>query len=437
MKGNTLCQSGPLLSRHFLGPVEIDAQSTIGYIPPPHGPSAETPLALSSLQSGSLAMLLGSFQVRHPGQRRARAVLLWLVLCFAAIQVGLAVAEEWYWPFLRDPDYGYRVMRLRCRLASAQEKPITVVMLGSSRTGNGLRARPLEQELCRQTGRPVILFNFGIPAAGPVLQLLVLNRLLHDGIRPDHVLVEVMPPYLAGPSSTWAVASLPLQRLWHCDLSLVRALDPKHRDRTSRWRKQAWLWPCHAHRANLLSVLVPFLWSGSNPQGLSHQIDDSGWIKPSHGPFSDLARRDWTAKAFRAFAGYWDDSQPGGPSCDALRRLLQRCRDEQIAVKLVLMPEGPIFRSWYSTDAWQAFEEFLEEIQSEFAVEVVNARNWIEEEEFFDSHHLLPPGAERFSERLGREVLTPWLMAPKQSRLRLSATAGPAKPQAAGGMDLR
>ncbi len=361
---------------------------------------------------------------RHRQLRRARAVLLWSAAFFVAFQVGLGVAEEWYLPFLRDPDYGYRVARLQQRLTSAQEKPITVVMLGSSRTGSGLCARPVERELGEKMGRPVVLFNFGIPAAGPVMHLLVLNRLLRNHIRPDYLLLEVMPPYLAGPSSTGAVASLPLQRLWSGDLPEVQALDPKHRDRTNRWRQQAWLWPWHAHRVTLRTALGSLLLPGDKPEDYSRRIDDCGWVETPHWSFSAEARRDWTATAHRTFAGYWNDFQPAGPSCNALRRLLRRCREEQIAVKLILMPEGPTFRSWYSADAWGSFEAFLEEIQNEFAVEVVNAREWIEEEGFFDSHHMLPAGAQHFSDRLGREVLGPWLGQPfNAQRVGASGTA--------------
>lgn len=354
-------------------------------------------------------MRFGLPQVRHRRDRKARSVLLWLVTCFAASQIGLAAAESWYYPFFRDPEYGYRFVKLQRRVISSQGKPITVLMLGSSRTFNGFCGGPIEQELCQRTGQPIALFNFGIPAAGPVMQLMVLNRLLQNGIRPDGILLEVMPPYLAGPNSTWSVASLSLSRLWSCDLSILQALDPKHRDRTSRWRRQAYLWPWYSHRVALLRALAPWLLAEETADDLARHIDDCGWVELPSWSVSHEAREQWTAKAYSNFASYWDDYQPGGPSCDALGRILRRCRAEGIAVKLVIMPEGPIFQSWYPSPAWRAFEMFLQEVQRDYAVEVVNAREWIEEEGFFDSHHLLPPGAQRFSERLGREVLEGWI----------------------------
>jgi len=343
-------------------------------------------------------------------QRRARSVLLWSVLCYAAIQISLALAEDWYLPFLRDPDYGHRAVRLKQRLTSTRETPTTVVMLGSSRTLNGLRAGPIEQGLRQQTDNPTVLFNFGIPAAGPVMHLLILKRLLSNGIRPDGLLVEVMPAYLAGVDSRWTAAGLPLQRLWPADMPEIKALDPRHRDRSSPWRRQAWLWPCYAHRLSILRYLAPMLLPAEQRCDFSRRIDDCGWVEVPDMPGSAAARRSHTEKAHQQFAGYWNDSQPGGPSCDALRRLLRLCRHEGIAVKLVIMPEGQTFRSWYPEAGWRAFEAFLEELRREFGVEVVNAREWIEEDGFFDSHHLLPAGAERFSARLGREVLAPWFL---------------------------
>jgi hypothetical protein len=36
---------------------------------------------------------------------------------------------------------------------------------------------------------------------------------------------------------------------------------------------------------------------------------------------------------------------------------------------------------------------------------VINGREWVADDDFSDSHHLLPHGAKVFTERLGREVL--------------------------------
>jgi hypothetical protein len=343
-------------------------------------------------------------------QRKARLVLLWLALGYLGIQLGLLAAEEW-WPFLRDPHYGYRVARLRERLAHADNRPVSVIMLGSSRTEGAFRAAPVEQELERQMGRPVALFNFGIPSAGPSMELLVLDRLLKQGIRPDGLLVEVLPPFLAGSLWESSLSHLSTQRLNWRDLRLVQGLDLRHENRRLDWCCESLLWPCYAHRYAIVSHLAPILLPVEKRIDFSRGIDLCGWVEGCRFPVDAEIRRKQTEKAQQNFSAYWNDDQPCGPNCTAMRLLLQRCRQEGIAVKLVLLPEGPTFRSWYRPAGWQALEGFLEQLHQEFGVEVVNAREWIDEEGFFDSHHLLPEAAARFSDRLGREVLLPWLRA--------------------------
>jgi hypothetical protein len=96
-------------------------------------------------------------------------------------------------------------------------------MLGSSRTRQGLLGKSLEQPLGQATGRPAVVFNFGQNSAGPMTELLNLKRLLADGIRPDLLLVEVMPPFL-GVQQAFEEAGelrLPTHRLRFADLPLV------------------------------------------------------------------------------------------------------------------------------------------------------------------------------------------------------------------------
>src|SRR5262249_30242998 len=85
-------------------------------------------------------------------------------------------------------------------------------------------------------------------------------------------------------------------------------------------------------------------------------LDQAGWV---HTP------RTWVSQTVRDHALEVAKSQyrerlsrlrAGGLSGEALRGLLALCRDERIPAALVLMPEGPIFRSWYSGVAWSEFK---------------------------------------------------------------------------------
>jgi hypothetical protein len=101
----------------------------------------------------------------------------------------------------------------------------------------------------------------------------------------------------------------------------------------------------------------------------------------------------------------------------ALHELLELCRQRQIGAALVLMPEGSEFRSIYSPAAWQQIGTFLAETSHEFAVPVVNAREWVPDNNFTDSHHLLLRGATVFTERLGQEVILPLLEGQAKAHL--------------------
>ena len=100
----------------------------------------------------------------------------------------------------------------------------------------------------------------------------------------------------------------------------------------------------------------------------------------------------------------------GGPQCQALCELLASCRKEGLPVALVVMPEGPTFRSWYPPGTWENIKEWLTQVSREYDAPLVNAREWIDDEnDFKDSHHLLRSGRDKFKERLARECIFPLL----------------------------
>src|SRR6266404_3817237 len=125
---------------------------------------------------------------------RARATMVWALMCFACGQLALAVVMDRRHAELRYPEYGRKLAALRTRLSAQPGRPL-LLALGSSRTEAdfwpeaALRGQPATSE------RPVV-FNFGLIQADPLLQLLGLRQLLAEGIRPTWLLVEVTPPFL-------------------------------------------------------------------------------------------------------------------------------------------------------------------------------------------------------------------------------------------------
>jgi hypothetical protein len=169
--------------------------------------------------------------------------------------------------------------------------------------------------------------------------------------------------------------------------------------------------PCYRHRAWLLRHTVP---DWPPPDALLEE--DRIVLGPRGGDFAwcatpepDQAKREAAIAGTRA--GYFPPLQEGYRFADisdkALRELLDLCRAEGIPVVLLLSPEGPAFQSWYSPHARRLLDQYCTARAREYQVPLMDARSWLDERDFLDSHHVCLPGAENFTLRLGTEVLGP------------------------------
>jgi hypothetical protein len=84
--------------------------------------------------------------------------------------------------------------------------------------------------------------------------------------------------------------------------------------------------------------------------------------------------------------------------------MLSRCRERGIRPVLLLAPEAPSFRAAYDPAGWDRAEGYLRGLAKEHGAPLIDARGWLEEEDFFDSHHPMRAGAEAFTRRLVQEV---------------------------------
>jgi hypothetical protein len=85
------------------------------------------------------------------------------------------------------------------------------------------------------------------------------------------------------------------------------------------------------------------------------------------------------------------------------------------------MPEGTGFRALYSADAHRQIDAFLAGLTAAHGTPLIDARTWVDDDGFFDLHHLLPKGAAVFTRRLGREAILPLL---RGSSLRADESLG-------------
>jgi hypothetical protein len=133
-------------------------------------------------------------------------------------------------------------------------------------------------------------------------------------------------------------------------------------------------------------------------------MDGFGWIPAEWDAVSAEKRRAETDFARRQYAPAFEDFRLGEAPARALRDLLDRCRAEKVRVALVLMPEGSEFRGWYPPAMEAEMADFLGGLRREHGVAVIDARAWVDDAGFWDSHHLLPSGAAVFTRRLADEV---------------------------------
>jgi hypothetical protein len=339
---------------------------------------------------------------------RPRRVLAIALALFVLAQAALALAVL-HDPRLRDRDYGRKASLLRSRLA-AHPRPLTIVQLGSSRTVFGLRGRVAEPWLSDQLGRQVVLFNMGFPGCGPVGNRLTLERLLNQNLRPDLLLVEVLPAFLTFACARcevlpdWIAAS----RLRHAELRLLQRFAPERRPALERDWWTALAVPIFSHRFRLMQRLAPpLLPSSFDPDSLA-SCDEAGWL--------DLRRvcketADTSlATAHKEYAYLMQDYHLAPIQLAAVAETIERARGEGIAVAVVLMPEGPIFQGWYASATTRTVERTLAWLRQDCGVTVLDLRRGLPESAFLDSHHLFPEGAAHFTRRLARHL--PPLLAP-------------------------
>lgn len=330
--------------------------------------------------------------------RRSRArlaALSGLVIVLAA-HGWLAVQAETNKPHWRDPEFFHRVEAAKSA-ARTDRRPLLAI-LGGSRPQMGLNPEAFGDE--------TLAFNFSQSGCLPVGEWLNFTRLLEAGLEPRFVLIEVLPPVLAdaGPMED----RIPAARLSSAE---VARLAPFH-DRPEQTRLQ---W-ANARASSWWSLRVPLLANA----GLAEEFPAS--TQQSHRNWAAMSPRGWSpapvrvaspeerdrrsAIAKQTYSWLLNDFAIRPVNDRAYRAILAACRERGIPVALFLMPESPAFRSWYPEQARRSLQEYLQTL----GATVFDCSDWIDDESAFrDGHHLERAAAERFSERFGRECVTPWV----------------------------
>jgi hypothetical protein len=330
---------------------------------------------------------------------RSRAALLWTAALLSLVLVGSVYVLDdptagWY-----DVEYAARIALLRDRRRESPDRPLLLVM-GSSRTQLSFRAERLG-ELTAPDGRAVLPFNFSHTGAGPLMNLMQYYRLRREGMRPDWLILEVRPPALTDEHP---------QLLRDCMTAsdypvLSRYLEPTYlKYRYALSRLGVWF----QHRNRILELTAPEWAEGGAASSSGFPLNPLGgdwlhtpeWLTPERSRRAlDVARRQYSEE----LQHFTISRQADG----ATRELLALCRTDGVRTALLLTPEGSEFRSWYPADAERMIMEWCAAVSRDSGAPLIDARRWLSDECFFDSHHVLVQGAEAFTRRLEAEVLRP------------------------------
>jgi hypothetical protein len=321
------------------------------------------------------------------------------------MQVSLAAYMELSRPMLFDAEYGYKLLRLKQRLAEEPDRPL-VLVFGSSRTGQGLRPETLPAGW-QGARRAPILYNFGLTGAADVTEMLCLHRLLRQGVRPNCLVIEVLPVLLHQETAETAYEEnwwFQVHRVQAGDLGRLRRYSIQTCRLYGTWLEER-LAASSADRYCILSYYLP-RWLPQEVRKDGWQtLDRSGWL--GYGPvrFDPEEHERAMERARQTYLPALDRFHISPIPDQALRDMLEVCRRRCIPTVLLLMPEETRFRDWYSAASRQLIEGYLAGLSEHYKAPIIDARRWATDTSFADGHHLLPESAAQFTRRFANELM--------------------------------
>ena len=336
-------------------------------------------------------------------RRQARFAVLVGLFVFFAIQGVVAFLVEVRFPQWREPQMTARIERFHARTASQGADAKTVLFLGSSRFEYGIRGDELQPLLSETLHKPIVVFNYGVSGGNCLTSQRQWRRLHSSGARPSLVVVEVVPGTLHAECAgqDLSLASRPAAELDWADIESIQSRASARGD-LYRENLVARAFPVYGHRLVITGRVVPKL----QPRGHAREpetFQDTSSDPPAEKYAAALehahTEHAWCLAKFRL----------GAKNVKDVEALLSDLRSAGVPTMLLVAPEGPTFRSWYRPGAWNEIQATLIELCARNGATFVNAREWLDDDAFFDSHHLTVSGGHRFSARLAAEVLAPAL----------------------------
>lgn len=314
------------------------------------------------------------------------------------------------WPVIRDPEPGVKLGFLNRRQAEKARAAPLVLAIGSSRMAMDFRPELLDVSRRRSKKQPLV-FNFGLTQMLPIRQLIGLRSLLAEGVQPKWVLLEYCPDLLEH-AMDHHYNIFDIQRASPDDMAVMGQIEPIPVNASTEWWRGQFF-PTYYHRRIFLNYMAPDLvepdhrnywhWKG---------ITDYGWLRMPYcaSPtlrktiLSDLKQNEQGLQKSREWKVNPFSEKP-------FTQMLDLCRDRNIKVTLVMLPDyGP---SWgrFTVESMQRQDDYLCQISREYSIPVIDGRDWVDDHCMADHAHATHEGATLFTEMLGREYLNEALKA--------------------------
>jgi hypothetical protein len=333
-------------------------------------------------------------------RRSARALVVWGLALYLVSLAAWTVGLKSWRPTVNSAGV-QKLERLQRLVARAPDRPL-LVMLGSSRT-DGLFAARRFDGLPGPGGKPFVAYNFGVPMAGAMHEWLYLRQMLAAGLRPRLLLVEFLPPLLIRNQPDRISVEEGWTSVRWRSLGEMRALRPylvRPGEKSQSWL-EARLAPWYDYRYFMHGSLIE-AFADRRSASWDDFSDPWGYQLPRYPAAAERAYRQEVAHKEHYQNLHTFQLVPG--AIQALRDLLECCRREQIPVVLVLTPESTTFRSWYAPPAAAEIRTLLGELCDAYGVGVIDAREWLADNDLLDGHHVLASGAQTFTTRLLHEL---------------------------------
>jgi hypothetical protein len=310
------------------------------------------------------------------------------------VQVAVDAAIKWAGAALRDPVFHQHGTRLAERRHESHDRPLFLA-LGSSRMYMGLDAAKISA-----TDPSVLVYNFSDLGAGPMLEQVFLRRLLAEGVRPDMVLIDLVPLQLATSIVVPSEESiLEARRLTLTEMQRVAQYYRFPVTAYYRWSRAVGL-PTVFRQTELREALLAAMPQTNASTGV---VDGYGFWPCAPVP---AAHRLMTIRSdLERFSDRLASSRLADGPVRALRDLVALCRHECLPFAAILMPECEEFRKRHSAQFCADVTQLLEDLKRDGEFPVTDARTWVSDEGFVDAHHLSSEGATTFTDRFIRDTL--------------------------------